>query len=184
MPCPPISNTPDDAALTRKPDSPPSVNPPADTAYVDEPTSTTVAFWTQIDLPHPGSYYFPAAGGLGFGMPVTVGVAIAMDERCVVGKLVTVCELRITAPWSAATYGASDVIIMPNRTYGALRWLALAACSTCPTRLALTSRALTLCADPAPRGARHSSSWTPRSPPSRNCQDLWIGVSRDLPITS
>jgi benzoylformate decarboxylase len=57
---------------------------PTDTAYVVESTSTHAAFWERMDRRHPGSYYFPAAGALGFGLPAGVGVALARPDRRVV----------------------------------------------------------------------------------------------------
>src|SRR5699024_7809281 len=57
---------------------------PAETRYVVESTSTNAAFWAQMDLELPGSYFFPASGGLGWGLPASMGVALADPIRPVV----------------------------------------------------------------------------------------------------
>ncbi|MEV6121171.1 benzoylformate decarboxylase [Streptomyces sp. NPDC052077] len=97
---------------------------PEDTAYVVESTSTTGAWWRQMDLRHPGSYYFPAAGGLGFGLPGAVGVAMGMPDRPVVGVIGDgSANYGITALWTAAQHRVPlTVVLLRNGTYGALRW--------------------------------------------------------------
>lgn len=99
---------------------------PSDTAYVVESTSTNAAWWRQMDLRRPGSYYFPAAGGLGFGLPATVGVALGAPDRPVVGVIGDgSANYGITALWTAAQLGVpATFVILRNGTYGALRWFA------------------------------------------------------------
>ncbi len=99
---------------------------PADTAYVVESTSTNAAFWAQLDLRQPGSYYFPASGGLGFGLPAAVGVALARPDRRVVAVVGDgSANYGITALWTAAQQGLPvTFVILRNGTYGALRWFA------------------------------------------------------------
>lgn len=97
---------------------------PADTSYVVESTSTTAAWWRQMDLRESGSYYFPASGGLGFGLPATVGVAMAQPNRPVVGVIGDgSANYGITALWTAAQHAIpANFLILRNGTYGALRW--------------------------------------------------------------
>ncbi|WP_317447066.1 benzoylformate decarboxylase [Streptomyces collinus] len=97
---------------------------PADTAYVVESTSTNAAWWRQMDLRRPGSYYFPAAGGLGFGLPGAVGVAMAQPGRPVVGVVGDgSANYGVTALWTAAQHRVPlTVVLLRNGTYGALRW--------------------------------------------------------------
>ncbi|WP_432169378.1 benzoylformate decarboxylase [Streptomyces sp. 1222.5] len=97
---------------------------PADTAYVVESTSTNSSWWRQMDLRQPGSYYFPAAGGLGFGLPGAVGVAMAQPGRPVVGVIGDgSANYGITALWTAARHQVPlTVVLLRNGTYGALRW--------------------------------------------------------------
>ncbi|MER7052670.1 benzoylformate decarboxylase [Streptomyces sp. NPDC000351] len=97
---------------------------PKDTAYVVESTSTNSAWWRQMDLRCQGSYYFPAAGGLGFGLPGAVGVAMAQPGRPVVGVIGDgSANYGITALWTAAQHRVPlTVVLLRNGTYGALRW--------------------------------------------------------------
>jgi benzoylformate decarboxylase len=97
---------------------------PEDTAYVVESTSTTSSWWRQMDLRRPGSYYFPAAGGLGYGLPASVGVAMGQPDRPVVGVIGDgSANYGITALWTAAQQRVPlTVVLLRNGTYGALRW--------------------------------------------------------------
>ncbi|NEY35445.1 benzoylformate decarboxylase [Streptomyces sp. PRKS01-65] len=97
---------------------------PEDTAYVVESTSTNSAWWRQMDLRRPGSYYFPAAGGLGFGLPGAVGVALAQPDRPVVGVIGDgSANYGVTALWTAAQHRVPvTFVLLRNGTYGALRW--------------------------------------------------------------
>ncbi|MFE7211060.1 benzoylformate decarboxylase [Streptomyces sp. NPDC001698] len=97
---------------------------PEDTAYVVESTSTNASWWRQMDLRRPGSYYFPAAGGLGFGLPGAVGVAMGQPGRPVVGVIGDgSANYGITALWTAAQHRIPlTVVLLRNGTYGALRW--------------------------------------------------------------
>ncbi|HEY4459800.1 MAG TPA: benzoylformate decarboxylase [Pseudonocardiaceae bacterium] len=99
---------------------------PADTCYVVESTSTNAAWWRQMDLRRPASYFWPAAGGLGFGLPAAVGVALAWPDRPVVAVIGDgSANYGITALWTAARYQAPvTFVILRNGTYGALRWFA------------------------------------------------------------
>lgn len=97
---------------------------PEDTAYVVESTSTNAAWWRQMDLRRPGSYYFPAAGGLGFGLPGAVGVAMGRPDRHVVGVVGDgSANYGVTALWTAARLELPvTFVLLRNGTYGALRW--------------------------------------------------------------
>ena len=103
---------------------------PSDTAYVVESTSTTGAFWQQMDLRRGASYFFPAAGGLGFGLPAAVGVALGFRDLGVKRRVVAIvgdgsANYAIPALWSAQQLGVEvDFVILRNGTYGALRWFA------------------------------------------------------------
>ncbi|MGF1703383.1 benzoylformate decarboxylase [Photobacterium makurazakiensis] len=97
---------------------------PEDAIYVKESTSTVTAFWQRVEMRHQGSYYFPAAGGLGFGLPAAVGVQLAQPDRQVIGIIGDgSANYAITALWTAAQYQIPVIfIILKNGTYGALRW--------------------------------------------------------------
>jgi len=96
---------------------------PDDVVYVKESTSTTGVFWDHVDISLPGSFFFPAAGGLGFGMPAAVGVQLARPDRRVVGLIGDgSANYGITALWSAAAYRVPVVfVVLKNGTYGALK---------------------------------------------------------------
>lgn len=96
---------------------------PEDVVYVNEATSTVKELWAQLDMEKPGSYYFPAAGGLGYGLPAALGVQLAHPERRVVAFIgdgsanYSICGL-----WTAVQEKLPIVfIILNNGTYGALK---------------------------------------------------------------
>ncbi|GAA1086338.1 benzoylformate decarboxylase [Tsukamurella spumae] len=96
---------------------------PQDAAYVNETTSTVGVFWDRIRMREPGSYYFPASGGLGFGLPAAVGVQLAVPERRVIAVVGDgSANYGITALWTAAQYRIPVVfVILNNGGYAALR---------------------------------------------------------------
>jgi benzoylformate decarboxylase len=99
---------------------------PSDAIYVNESTSTTDFLWRRLPMQEPGSYYFGAAGGLGFAMPAALGVQLAEPSRRVVAVIGDgSANYSITALWTAARYQIPVVfLILRNGTYGALRWFA------------------------------------------------------------
>jgi benzoylformate decarboxylase len=99
---------------------------PKNVSYVKEATATKEAFWSHIQMTEPNSYFFPAAGGLGFGLPAAVGIQLALPERRVVAVIGDgSANYGITALWSAAQYQIPVIfIILKNGTYGALRGFA------------------------------------------------------------
>jgi len=99
---------------------------PKDAIYLNESTSTTALMWQRLSMQHQGSYYFAAAGGLGFAMPAAVGVQLAKPERQVIAVIGDgSANYSITTLWTAVQYNIPTIfIIMNNGTYGALRWFA------------------------------------------------------------
>jgi benzoylformate decarboxylase len=99
---------------------------PSDAIYVNESTSTTDFLWRRLPMQEPGSYYFGAAGGLGFGMPAALGVQLAEPSRRVIAVIGDgSANYSVTALWTAARYKIPVVfLILKNGTYGALRWFA------------------------------------------------------------
>jgi benzoylformate decarboxylase len=97
---------------------------PADGIVVLEAPSATLALRNQLRISRPGSYYFGAGGGLGFGLAAAVGVQLAQPERpvvCVVGE--GSAQYAITALWSAAAYSAPiTVVVLRNSEYAILKW--------------------------------------------------------------
>jgi len=99
---------------------------PRDAIYVNESTSTTNILWQRLRMTEQGSYYFAAAGGLGFALPAAVGIQLAKPERRVIGVIGDgSANYGIQALWTAAQYNIPTIfLIMKNGTYGALRWFA------------------------------------------------------------
>jgi len=64
-----------------------------------------LALRNQLRLSKPGSYYFGAGGGLGFGLAAAIGVQLAQPDRpvvCVLGE--GSAQYAITGFWTAAAY--------------------------------------------------------------------------------
>ena len=99
---------------------------PGDAIYLNESTSTTNLMWQRLPMQEPGSYYFAAAGGLGFAMPAALGVQLAEPSRRVIAVVGDgSANYSITALWTAARHKIPVVfLILKNGTYGALRWFA------------------------------------------------------------
>jgi benzoylformate decarboxylase len=99
---------------------------PSDAIYLNESTSTTDFLWRRLPMREPGSYYFGAAGGLGFAMPAALGVQVAEPSRRVIAVVGDgSANYSITALWTAARHNIPVVfLILKNGTYGALRWFA------------------------------------------------------------
>ncbi len=99
---------------------------PEDGIVVLESPSSTMALRNQLRISRPGSYYFGAGGGLGFGLAAAVGVQIAQPDRpvvCVVGE--GSAQYAITALWSASTYSVPlTIVVLRNSEYAILKWFA------------------------------------------------------------
>jgi len=100
---------------------------PEDGIIVLEAPSATLALRNQLRLSRPGSYFFGAGGGLGFGLAAAVGVQIAQRDRpvvCVIGE--GSAQYAITALWSAVAYGVPmTVLVLRNSEYAILKWFAM-----------------------------------------------------------
>ena len=99
---------------------------PEDGIAVLEAPSSTMAFRNRLRVSRPGSYYFGASGGLGFGISAAVGVQLAEPERpvvCVLGE--GSAQYGITALWSALAYKAPvTFLVLRNQEYMILKWFA------------------------------------------------------------
>src|ERR1700760_4734623 len=97
---------------------------PEDAIVVLESPSSTLALRNQLRLSRPGSYYFSAGGGLGFGLAASIGVQLAEPERqvvCVLGE--GSAQYAITAFWTAAAYAIPvKFLILRNHEYSILKW--------------------------------------------------------------
>jgi benzoylformate decarboxylase len=99
---------------------------PEDAIVVLESPSATLALRNQLRISRPGSYYFSAGGGLGFGLAAAVGVQLAEPSRpvvCVLGE--GSAQYAITAFWSAVTYDVPvTFLVLRNEEYAILKWFA------------------------------------------------------------
>jgi benzoylformate decarboxylase len=99
---------------------------PEDAIVVLESPSSTLALRNQLRISRPGSYYFSAGGGLGFGLPAAVGVQLAQPHRpviCVLGE--GSAQYGITAFWSVVAYQAPvTFLVLRNEEYAILKWFA------------------------------------------------------------
>ena len=100
---------------------------PSDGIVVLESPSATLALRNQLRLSAPGSYYFSSGGGLGFGMPAAIGVALAQPSRpvvCVIGE--GSAQYAIQSLWSAAAYDVPvTFLVLRNDEYAILKWFGM-----------------------------------------------------------
>jgi benzoylformate decarboxylase len=99
---------------------------PEDGIAVVEAPSSTLAVRNRLRLSRPGSWYFSASGGLGFGISAAIGVQLAQPERpvvCVLGE--GSAQYGITALWTAVAYKVPvTFLVLRNEEYMILKWFA------------------------------------------------------------
>jgi len=99
---------------------------PEDGIIVLESPSSTLALRNQLRISKPGSYYFGAGGGLGFGLAASIGVQMAQPDRpvvCVLGE--GSAQYAITGFWSAVAYKVPvTFLVLRNEEYAILKWFA------------------------------------------------------------
>jgi benzoylformate decarboxylase len=99
---------------------------PDDGIVVLESPSSTLALRNQLRISRPGSYFFGAGGGLGFGLAAAVGVQLAQPSRpvvCVIGE--GSVQYAVTALWSAVAYRVPvTFLVLRNDEYSILKWFA------------------------------------------------------------
>jgi benzoylformate decarboxylase len=97
---------------------------PADGVVVPESPATTFAIRARLRLSRPGSYYFTAGGGLGFGLPASIGVQMAQPDRpvvCVLGE--GSAQYAIQSFWTAVAYDVPvTFLVLRNEEYAILKW--------------------------------------------------------------
>jgi benzoylformate decarboxylase len=100
---------------------------PEDGIVVLEAPSATPALRNQLRLSKPGSYYFGAGGGLGFGLAAAIGVQLAQPDRpvvCVIGE--GSAQYAITGLWTAAAYRVPvTFLVLRNEEYAILKWFGM-----------------------------------------------------------
>jgi benzoylformate decarboxylase len=97
---------------------------PEDGIVVLESPSATPALRNQLRLSRPGSYYFSAGGGLGYGLAAAIGVQLGEPDRpvvCVLGE--GSAQYAITGFWTAASYRVPvTFLVLRNEEYAILKW--------------------------------------------------------------
>src|SRR3954454_13609641 len=92
-----------------------------------EAPSATLALRNQLRLSKPGSYFFGAGGGLGFGLSAAVGVQMAQPQRptvCVLGE--GSAQYAIQSLWTAAAYEVPlTILVVRNAEYAILKWFSM-----------------------------------------------------------
>ena len=100
---------------------------PQDGIAVVETPSSTIALRNRLRISKPGSYYFCASGGLGFGISAAVGVQLAQPQRpvvCVLGE--GSAQYGITALWTAVAYKLPvTFLVLRNEEYMILKWFSM-----------------------------------------------------------
>ncbi|MBN9194087.1 benzoylformate decarboxylase [Microbacterium sp.] len=81
------------------------------------------ALWARLSFDRAQSYYFPANGGLGWGLPAAIGVQLADPTRPVIALIGDgAMQYTPAALWTAARYGIPvTFVIGQNEEYGALQ---------------------------------------------------------------
>jgi benzoylformate decarboxylase len=99
---------------------------PDDGIVVLESPSSTLALRNRLRIGRPGSYWFGAGGGLGFGLAASLGVQLACPGRpvvCVLGE--GSAQYAITGLWTAAAYNLPvTFLVLNNSEYSILKWFA------------------------------------------------------------
>ncbi|WP_433785567.1 benzoylformate decarboxylase [Actinomycetospora sp. CA-101289] len=93
---------------------------------VNEAPSHRPIAMARVPLARPGSSYFSASGGLGFGLSAAVGVALADPQRPVLAAIGDgSLQYTVQALASAASLQVPlTVLVLDNREYGILKWFA------------------------------------------------------------
>jgi benzoylformate decarboxylase len=93
-----------------------------DVVYVNETTTLDLDYLERVAIDRPGMYHFPASGGLGFGLPVAVGLAIGDESKTVIATVGDgSANYGISALYTAAQRKTRTIfVIVNNSEYGAL----------------------------------------------------------------
>jgi benzoylformate decarboxylase len=101
---------------------------PADAIVVEEAPTHRNAMHVHLPITIPGGFFVAASGGLGWGLPAAVGVALGHSGRrvvCLLGEGSAMYSVQ--ALWTAALLGVPvSFVILDNRSYLAMRALGAA----------------------------------------------------------
>ncbi|MFI9402959.1 benzoylformate decarboxylase [Nocardia sp. NPDC052316] len=95
---------------------------PRDAVYINE-TPSLSAIWDDLPITRPRSYLYPAAAGLGYGLPAAVGCALAQPDRPVIALIGDgSANYSISGLWTAAQHRLDiTYVIIDNGAYRALQ---------------------------------------------------------------
>jgi benzoylformate decarboxylase len=96
---------------------------PANGILVSETMNGAKSMWRNVKFQQPGSFYFCAAGGLGFGLPAGVGAKLARPDRPVLAVSGDGgAQYGIQALYTAVRYGVPAIfLLLENGEYGVLK---------------------------------------------------------------
>ena len=96
---------------------------PSDAIIVDESITSSGALMGAMDFDEPGSFYGLQGGALGWGMPGSLGIKLAVPDRPVVAVVGDGSSLySFQALWTATRYNIPVTwVICNNRTYKILK---------------------------------------------------------------
>ncbi|MEV1142868.1 benzoylformate decarboxylase [Micromonospora sp. NPDC049799] len=100
---------------------------PADGVLVQESPSNLPALRRRLPITRPGSYFTMASGGLGYGLPAAVGIALAQRDTGRHRPVVAVIgdgsfHYSVQALWTGARLGLPLVVVVPvNQQYAILK---------------------------------------------------------------
>jgi benzoylformate decarboxylase len=155
---------------------------PEDVSIVEESASSRGAFYDQIRINRPASYFATASGGLGFALPGAVGVGLARPGTpvtCIVGD--GAAMFGIQAIWTAAQYRVPVVyVVLNNGGYGILK--AFAAFMRTPGVPGLDLPALDLVAIARGQGAEARRITKAEELPAAYAEAFDTSIARRMPV--
>jgi benzoylformate decarboxylase len=90
---------------------------PKDAVVIEEALSSAPGIRQLINSDDPQSYFGLRGGGIGWGLPATIGAKLALPERPVVGIIGDGSALYTTqALWTAARYNIGAIFVILNNT--------------------------------------------------------------------
>jgi benzoylformate decarboxylase len=96
---------------------------PKDAVVIEEALSSAPGIRQLIRSDDPQSYFGLRGGGIGWGLPATIGVKLALPDRPVVGLIGDGSAMyTVQALWTAARYGIEAIfVILNNSSYRILK---------------------------------------------------------------
>jgi benzoylformate decarboxylase len=93
-----------------------------DTVIAHEWTSAEIR-WDRLEFTRPRSLYFPASGGLGWGLPAAIGLQLADPDRRVIALIGDgALHYTVSGLWTAVQHRVPVVFVVPrNAEYAALK---------------------------------------------------------------